>query len=159
MPWFHEKLFTNIPSWHYLTKYHMMWTISSLILVTGNAHPGISLWPSDNIWHKNPVRIVSCDGYPLFWCQALHELTHWGRDETNNILQTTFSNVFSSKKMFEFQLKYHRSLFPRIYLTIFQHWFRQRLGAVQATSHYLNQWWLVYWCIYASLGLNDLIPW
>ena len=26
--------------------------------------------------------------------------------------------------------------------------------AGQATSHYLNQWWLVYWRIYASLGLN-----
>ena len=26
----------------------------------------------------------------------------------------------------------------------------------QATSHYLNQWWLIYWRIYASLGLNDL---
>ena len=24
------------------------------------------------------------------------------------------------------------------------------------TSHYLNQWRLVYWCIYASLGLNEL---
>ena len=28
--------------------------------------------------------------------------------------------------------------------------------AVQATSHYLNQWWLVYRRIYASLGLNEL---
>ena len=27
----------------------------------------------------------------------------------------------------------------------------------QATSHYLNQWWLVCWRIYASLGLNELI--
>ena len=26
----------------------------------------------------------------------------------------------------------------------------------QATSHYLNQWWLNYWRIYASLGLNEL---
>ena len=25
----------------------------------------------------------------------------------------------------------------------------------QAASHYLNQWWLVYWRIYASLGLNE----
>ena len=25
------------------------------------------------------------------------------------------------------------------------------------TSHYVNQWWLVYWRIYASLGLNELI--
>ena len=24
------------------------------------------------------------------------------------------------------------------------------------TSHYLNQWWLVYWCIYASISLNEL---
>ena len=41
-------------------------------------------------------------------------------------------------------------------LTIFQLWFRLWLGADQATSHYLNQWWLVYWRIYASLGLNEL---
>ena len=27
----------------------------------------------------------------------------------------------------------------------------------QTTSRYLNQWWLVYWRIYASLGLNELI--
>ena len=26
----------------------------------------------------------------------------------------------------------------------------------KATSHYLNQWWLVYWRIYASLSLNEL---
>ena len=26
----------------------------------------------------------------------------------------------------------------------------------QATSHYLNQWWLIQWRIYASLGLNEL---
>ena len=24
-----------------------------------------------------------------------------------------------------------------------------------ATSHYLKQWWLVYWGIYVSLGLNE----
>ena len=28
--------------------------------------------------------------------------------------------------------------------------------ARQATSHYPNQWQLVYWRIYASLGLNEL---
>ena len=26
----------------------------------------------------------------------------------------------------------------------------------QATSHYLNHWWLVYWRIFTSLGLNEL---
>ena len=29
--------------------------------------------------------------------------------------------------------------------------------AHQASSNYLNQWWLIYWRIYASLGLNELI--
>ena len=29
------------------------------------------------------------------------------------------------------------------------------LGATKATSHYLNQWWLVYWRMYVSLSLNE----
>ena len=38
-------------------------------------------------------------------------------------------------------------------LTIFEHWFRYWLGA----GHYLNPWWLVYWSIYASLGLIKVL--
>ena len=60
------------------------------------------------------------------------------------ISQMTFSIAFSCMKMSEFWLKFHWNLFPRVKLT------------VQATSHYLNQWWLVYWRIYASFGLNEL---
>ena len=30
-----------------------------------------------------------------------------------------------------------------------------RRGIDEATSHYLNHWWLDYQCIYASLGLNE----
>ena len=48
-------------------------------------------------------------------------------------------------------------MFLKVQLTIFQHWFRSWLRAIQATSHYLNEWLLVYWCIYALLGLNELI--
>ena len=47
-------------------------------------------------------------------------------------------------------------LFLRVQLTIVQHRFGQWLGANQAPSHSLNQWWLVYWCIYASPSLNEL---
>ena len=83
-------------------------------------------------------------------------LTHWGRDKMACFSQTTFSNAFSWMKMNEFRLRFHWSLFLGIELTISQHWFRWWLGAVQAKSHYLNQWWLVYRCIYASLGLNEL---
>ena len=81
-------------------------------------------------------------------------LTHWGRDKMDAILQTIFSNAFSWMKMLQLQLKFHWSLFPRVQLTIFQQWLR--LGAVQATSHYMNQWWSVHRRIYASLGLNEL---
>ena len=63
------------------------------------------------------------ESWTSLWA-AVNLLTHWGRDEMNNISQTTFSNVFSSMKMFEFRLKFNWSLFPMVQLTIFQHWFR-----------------------------------
>ena len=68
-------------------------------------------------------------------------LTHWGRDKMAVIFQMTYSNAFSWMKMYEFRLRFHWRLFLGVQSTIFQHWFRQWLGAVQATSHYLKQWW------------------
>ena len=59
--------------------------------------------------------------------------------------------------MYEFRSKFHRSFFLRVQLTISEHFlFRKWLDAGQASSHCLNQGWLVYWRIYASLGLNEL---
>ena len=86
-------------------------------------------------------------------------LTHWGQDKMATVLQMMFSNAFSWMKACDFHLKFHWSLFLRFQLKICQHWFRYWLGADQATSHYLNQWWLVYWRIYAPLGLNQLMGW
>ena len=53
-----------------------------------------------------------------------HCLTHWGRDKMDAISQTTFSNALSSMKMFQFRLKLHWSLYPRVQFTIFHNWFR-----------------------------------
>ena len=75
------------------------------------------------------------------------------------ISQKTFSNAFSSMKIYEFNLRYHWNLFQSFELILFQHWFILWLGAVQATSHHLNQWWLVFWRIYASLVLSELTHW
>ena len=72
------------------------------------------------------------------------------------IFQTTFSIAFSWIKMYEFWIRFHWNSFLSVKLMIFQHLFRYWLGADQATSHYLNQWWLAYWRMYASLGLNEL---
>ena len=86
------------------------------------------------------------------------QVTDWGRDKMDAISQTSFSNAFSWMKMLEFRLRNHWNLFVRFEVTISQHWLRWWLGADQATSHYLSQWWVVYWRIYASLGLNELTP-
>ena len=58
----------------------------------------------------------------LPWCLA--NLTHWGRYKMANISQTTFSNAYSWMKIHQFRLIFHWSLFLRVELTIFQHWFR-----------------------------------
>ena len=55
------------------------------------------------------------------------ELIHWGRDEINVILQTTFSNAFSWMKMYGLHVKFNWSLLPKVKLTIFKHWFRKWL--------------------------------
>ena len=107
-----------------------IWSVTEFQLTTAFIQ-NISLTQLDHRdFHKN------CDRY----FDSITSLTHWGRDGMN-ISQTTFSNVFSSMKMFEFRKEFHWSLFPRVQFTIFQHWFRLWLGAGQATSHYLNQWW------------------
>ena len=68
-----------------------------------------------------------------------------GQDTTDTILQTTFSNVFSWIVLYcvVFRFKFHWTLTLRIPLTTSQHWFREWLGAEQATSHFLNQFWLI----------------
>ena len=79
----------------------------------------------------------------------------WGRDQVSPIFQI-ISNVFSCLIMYKFWWRFHLNLFRRVQLTMFQHWFRLWLVAGQATSHYQSQCWLVYWGIYAPLGLNKL---
>ena len=69
------------------------------------------------------IAFMSCGLYIML-------LTHWGRDKMDALPQTTFWSAFSWMKTFEFRLKFHLSLFPRVQLIIFQHWFRWWLGAV-----------------------------
>ena len=82
-------------------------------------------------------------GYDDMWRRyaTMRTLTPWGRDKIATISQTIFSNAFSWMKIYEFCFIFHWTLFLMLKSTIFQHWFRYWLGADQATSHYLNQWW------------------
>ena len=58
------------------------------------------------------------------WIGSLSKLNTFRPRQMDAISQTTFSNGFSWMKIFEFWLKFHWSLFPRIQLIIFHHWSR-----------------------------------
>ena len=77
-----------------------------------------------------------------------HALTHCGQDQMAAIFQKTFSNVFSWKKMYEFRSRFvPKGRIDNIPALV------QKMA--WATSHCMNQWWLIYQRICASLGLNE----
>ena len=84
-------------------------------------------------------------------------LTHWGRDNMAAISQTTLSNAFSWKKMLEFRLKFHWSLFIRVQWTIFQHWFRCLDGAKPLSESMVGTL-LTHICVTRPQWVNSLAP-
>ena len=69
-----------------------------------------------------------------------------------HFLNDIFKGIFLNENVW-ISIKISLNFVPR---GLIKHWFRKWLGAGQVTNHYLNQWWFVYWRIYASLGLNEL---
>ena len=90
---------------------------------------------------------ISTESVPLFIVVKIlsaintFRLRQNGRHFVDDILKCIFLNENGW-----IPLKISLKLFLRFELTIFQRWFRLWLSAVLATSHYLNQWWLVYCC-------------
>ena len=68
-------------------------------------------------------------------------LTHLPFIKWPPFLHMAFSNVFFSMKIIEFWFEFHWNLIPGVQLKISQHCSRSKLGAKQATNHYLNQCW------------------
>ena len=154
--WLSYTFCINGPLWGESTSHMWIRTDSWCILHKPDASDilvytdAVAGFPTE--WDRKWYLTSTCS---MYWLVLY--LTYWGRDEIVSILQTTFSNAFSWMKICEFCLRFHWSLFLRFLLRIFHHWFRWWLGAKQAPSHYLNQWWFVYWCMYASHGLNELM--
>ena len=59
---------------------------------------------------------------PHWWICT--KIKHIGRGKMAAIFQTTSLNAFFWIKMNRFRLRFHLSLFLRVQLTIFHHWFR-----------------------------------
>ena len=64
--------------------------------------------PDGSVWalfqYKDHIIQVNDNHYKD---KTVLALTHWGRNKMVTISQMTFSSAFSSKKMFEFRLKFH----------------------------------------------------
>ena len=78
-------------------------------------------YPTLQLWWEQTVGVVQIPHVRLCWMLTL---THWDRDKMAAIFQTTFLNAFSWIKMNKFRFRFHWRLFPRVQLTIFQHWCR-----------------------------------
>ena len=79
----------------------------------------------------------------ILW--PVHSLSHWGRDEMDNVCaEDIFKCIFFNGNVW-ISIKISLKFVPEGEINsipaLVQ---RQWLGAVQATSHHLNQWWLVY---------------
>ena len=106
--------------WQYLTASNIVHSRLPLIARLMGQH-GAHLGPNLPFWvvpYTMLFRLLP-KGFRL---DGSH-LTHWARDKMAAISQT-FSNAFSCIKMYEFRLKFHWSLFSKVQLTIFHHWFR-----------------------------------
>ena len=64
-------------------------------------------WTVSKIINTEMINPLSPGGVYVPVTCIIIGLTHWGLDEMDKILQTAFIKVFSSMKMFEFQLKFH----------------------------------------------------
>ena len=82
---------------------------------------------------------------PLATCWHIEAATKWPQ-----FYRRHFKCIFLNENV---ALRFRFSLFLRVKLAIFHHWFRQWLGTYQVTSHHLTQPCLVYWRLYVSLGL------
>ena len=116
----------------------------------------VSLKPSGFIIVCICVSVCVCvNHYPVHEI-TYHLITKFGPGQNwQHFTDDTFKCIFFKENV-RISTKISLKFVLRVQLTIFQHWFSEWLGADQATSHYLNQWWLDYRCIYTSLGLNEL---
>ena len=86
--------------------------------------------------------------------RKIQTLTHWGWDKFATILQMTFSNALNEnvRILHKISLKF----VPKVQINNIPALVQKTAWHQPSDKQLLNQWCLVYWCVYASLGLNEL---
>ena len=120
----------------------------------------ISFWTDSQVVsdlrHLNVHVMSSMQRHDSLYNTCLDINTLGLKQNNRHIVDNIFKCIFLNENVW-LSIEISLTFVPREQLTILHHWFRQWFGTYQVTSHYLHQWWLVYWCIYASLSLNELI--
>ena len=130
---------TNFATWVVMNRYRKFyprfsWRYCCNVPKYISIMYSLAVWVIHSVDIQNPERCMpsvpraavmhTYAWYNMMPCVMMLFLTRWGRHKTGAISQTTFSNAFPWKKMFEFQLNFHWMLFPRVQLTMFRHWSR-----------------------------------
>ena len=106
-----------INRWKWLHNY-MQNTMKGIIVVS-NLYQFIFI----QVLHGFPQMFILLTVFLFHLCHLLSVLTHWGQEKNgHHFPDDTFKCI--SLKMYDFRLRFHGSLFLRVQLTIFQHWFR-----------------------------------
>ena len=101
----------DLPIWRLIKFYNAVsqhWVSKSLMFSAVN----------DNAVQQTHAAFRACSSL-LYWLLNTLRLRQNGRYFPDDIFECIFL-----KENFQFRLKFHWSLFPRVQLTIFQHWFR-----------------------------------
>ena len=76
------------------------------------------------------------------------------RQNCYHFTDNSFKCIFLNENVW-ISLKMSLKFVPKFWINSIPPLGQIRLGTDQVTSHYLNQWWLVYWGTYVSLSLNE----
>ena len=113
-----------------------------------------SLWPSEPLYILVDIGSdngMTCNGVTCLY-QAINTLRP--RQNGRRFADDTFKSIFLNEGV-RISINISLKFVPQGPINNNPALVQIMIGAGQATSHYLNQWWLVYWRIYASLGLNE----
>ena len=102
----------------------IIWTNAGILLIGPWGTNCSEIWIGIHTFSLKKIHLKMSSVKWRPFCLGINVLTHWRRDTMAAIFEMPFSNAFSWMKMSGFRLRFRRSLFPRVQLTIFQHWFR-----------------------------------
>ena len=88
---------------------------------------------------ENCIQWYTCS---IIYCETNTPLNAENETKLPHFADDIFKRIFVDENKW-ILLKISMKIVPKFPSMIFQYWFRQWLGADQATSHYLNQWWSV----------------